>query len=77
MKILKKSDITNLIESTMKEVGMSINESVVTEDTETPELDVVEESVKNLVKESKEDNIITENISKELESFKRIINFKH
>ena len=70
MKIIKKSDITNLIESTMKEVGMTIVEN------EQP-IDVVMESVNNLVKDSNETTIITENISKELEAFKRIINFKH
>ena len=90
-KIIKKSDITNLVESTMIQAGILKEDDVETteivdeneeltevdEVEEGEELDVVAESTKRLANDASEHNVISENLKKDLNSFNKIINYKY
>jgi len=78
-KIIKKSDITNLVESTMKEAGILKEGEIESTDVvvEESEEDVVVESVNKLTEEASKHNIISENLKNDLSRFNNIINYKH
>lgn len=81
-KIIKKSDITNLVETTMKQAGILREKEVDITETDNLEVteidnDVVAESVKKLANQASEHNIISENLKKDLASFNKIINYKY
>jgi predicted sugar kinase len=77
-KIITKKDLDLVVENTLKEAGL-VTESVekpVKKTVEEVETDIVNESVNNLVNEMKKDTI-TEGLSKELDTFKRMINYNN
>jgi hypothetical protein len=87
-KIIKKSDITTLVETTMKQAGIlkeeeidkdkeEMDEACDDDMMEEEEMDIVSESTKKLAGQASEHNIISENLKKDLASFNKIINYKY
>jgi predicted sugar kinase len=77
--ILKKKQIDLVIENTLKEAGLvteSVEKTVEKKTVEQVEKEIVNESVNNLVNEMKNDTI-TEGLSKELDTFRRMINYNN
>lgn len=69
--IIKKKEFDLVVENSLKDAGL-VTESV----DETEQKDVVNESVDNLVDEMKNDTI-TEGLTNELDTFKRMINYNN
>ena len=69
-KIITKKDLDLVVESTLKEAGL-----VVETPTEEVKNDIVQESVNGLV-EAVNKSVINEELSKDMETFNRFINYR-